>query len=140
MGLLNEQDRKVVDRWFELFRYGKRWSDRLFIEEAVALMSEQVHSELGRRKAWDNEKPIKVKISGGIDLYEEIRRRLSGEQHRKLTEILGSIKRELPEFEYSYLKQPIEALKNRKPRDRERILAKKGIDYSLTSELCKLKH
>ena len=137
--LLNTSEQKIVDRYAELFLHGKKfYSDREFIMFAVELMNARIHSEEGMRQAQDNEKPIKFEITGGIELYEEIRKRLEGSQIRRLEEVLRTIRRELPDNQYFHLKQPIEALNNRKPRDKERILNKKGIKYNSIGGLISL--
>ena len=139
MGMLNKADRKVVERYLELFAYGKALrSDRQFVDLAIELMSERINSEEGYRKAIDNEKPVKIKIQEVPTLYDLIRQKLQGEQIRKLDEILRSIKREIEDEEFSIYTQPIEALKNRRDPDRQRVLRKHGIEYSLTSQLCSL--
>ena len=142
MGLLNEQDQKIVDRYCDLFCYKKRLrSDRAFVALAIEMMSERINSEEGYRQEIYNankEKGAKIKITTVPTLYDLIKERLKGEQHRKLEEILRSIKREIADQEFSIYTQPIEALMKRKDRDRERVLRKHGINYSLTSQLCSL--
>lgn len=137
--MLTDGERKIATRYAELFHHGKAfYSDREFIMFAVELMNERIHSEEGRRQEIDNEKPIKFEITGGIGLYDEIRKRLEGSQIRRLDEVLRAIRRELPEDKYFLLKQPVEALLSRKPCDKERILAKKNIKYNQVAGLISL--
>ena len=141
MSLLNAQDKKVVDKWFEIFAYNKRYSDRDFIQKSVELMSQQVNSELGYRQEIENrsrEPESTLKINHLPTLFDLIKQRLAGGQQRKLEEILKSIKRETPDGQFSVYTQPIEAMMKRKDVDKARVLRKHGIHYSQTSRLCKL--
>ena len=141
MTILRENQRKIAEKYFYVFKYGKAYSDREFIEEALKLMSEKVHSEEGYRQEIDNankEKASDIKINKVPTLFDLIKERLAGGQQRKLEEILRSIRRETEDDEFSVYTQPIQVMMQRKDRDRERVLRKHGISYSLTSKLCSL--
>ena len=141
MEVLSTHQKKIVQQWFNLFRFGKQVSDREFINEAVKLMSQQVHSEAGYRKELElayAEPEIPIVISGGINLFSELRKRLENNQIRTLDDLLGSLKRELSERDYELIKVGVEVMKRRNRPNRARVLRKHGIEYSETSHLCRL--
>ena len=141
MEVLSSHQRKIVQQWFNLFRFGKQVSDREFINEAVALMNKQVHSEEGYRKELEQayaEPEIPIVISGGINLFEELRKRLEGNQIRTLDDLLSALKRELSDRDYELIQVGVEAMKKRNRPNRARVLRKHGIEYSQTSHLCRL--
>lgn len=141
MSILRENQKKIVERYFTLFKYGKKPSEREWIDEAVELMSQKVNSEEGYRRQIDNanaEPEIEIKIGQGINFFDEVIKRLQGNQVRKLTDVLKSIKRELSEDDYHYVKAGVEAMEKRNDFNRQRVLRKYGIDYSLATRLCKL--
>ena len=141
MEVLYPHQRKIVQRWFDLFKSGQRVSDRSFINEAVDLMSAQVHSEEGYRKELEQayaEPEIPIVISGGINLFVELRKRLEGNQIRTLDDLLSALKRELSERDYELIQVGVEAMRKRNRPNRARVLRKYGIEYSETSHLCRL--
>ena len=141
MEVLYPHQRKIVQKWFDIFKYGTKVSDRAFINEAVALMSAQVHSEAGYRKELENayaEPDLEIVVSGGINLFQELRKRLEGNQIRTLDDLLSALKRELSEREYELIQVGVEAMRKRNRPNRARVLRKHGIEYSETSHLCRL--
>ena len=141
MGILRDSQKKIVERYFHIYKYGKAYSDREFLDEAIRLMNEKVHSEEAYRREIDNanaEPEIKIKITGGINFFDEVVKRLQGNQVRKLEDILKSIKRELTQEEYQLVKAGCEAMEGRNDFNRQRVLRKYGVDYSLATRLCKL--
>ena len=137
---LTEKDTKILERYLELYCYGKSLrSSREFVDIAIELMEEKVFSEDARRKEIDDYEQINFNISKNPSLYSLIRERLAGDQHRELTELIKSLKRELPENQYFYLRPGIEALLSKNGLDRERHLRRQGIKYSSVGRgLCSL--
>ena len=141
MGILRENQRKIAEKYFFIFKFGKAYSDREFLDEAIKLMAEKVHSEEAYRQAIENksrEPEIEIKINKMPSLFELIKQRLVGGQQRRLDEILRSIKRETEDKEFSIYTQPIEAMIKRKDVDRARVLRKHGIEYNQALRVCKL--
>lgn len=142
MEILYPHQRKIVQKYFDIFKYGTPVSDRAFVNEAVSLMSQQVHSEEGYRKEIERayaEPELEITITRGINLFDELRKRLEGNQVRTLDDLLSALRRELADTDYQHIKVGVEAMRKRDRPNRERVLRKHGIEYSQTSHLCRLK-
>ena len=142
MEILYPHQRKIVQKYFDVFKFGKKVSDREFINEAVALMSERAHSAEALRAEIErayNEPDPEITISGGINLFDELKKRLEGNQVRTLDDLLSALKRELSDREYELIQVGVEAMKKRDRPNRARVLRKHGIEYSQTSHLCRLR-